>query len=693
MKTIRKDNVVDDFFGVQVADPYRWLENENLQETMEWTDYQNAKTQSYLQKTGHYEEVKKTLTTLYNYKKYYLPQKEGEYYYFYKNDGLQDQPVLYKSKIVNDESSEIVLDPNTLSEKGTAAITSLSFNQDGSLLAYAISYDGSDWQHIKIKNLETGKDYPEVLKWGKFTAIAWHENGKGFYYNRYPNAENLPTEEQSYHNRVYWHTVGTAQEQDELIHKDEERKERSFAPRISDDDRYLLLTVNNGTEPKNEVYYRESSSNEPFEPLIHNVDAYFYFLGNENNDFYFQTNYEAPKGRVIAVNLEKPEQEYWKEVVAETENPISFVKIVNEKFIVCSMKDAHDELKIYDMDGSIDKEIELPQFISIYGIGGKKSASEMFISYTSFLTPLQIIRYNLKKDSLSTVFENEDKFPLDDFETTQVFYPSKDGTKIPMFLTHRKGLELTGNHPVLLYGYGGYSISMTPSFTPAQSIWIQSGGIYAVANIRGGGEYGEEWHKAAILENKQTSFDDFISAAEWLIQENYTNSKKIAIMGGSNGGMLVGACITQRPELFGAALCLVPVTDMLRFQHFTVGRFWTTEFGNADLHEEHFKFLYEYSPLHNVKAGVEYPPALITTADTDDRVVPLHAKKFAATLQEYQTGDNPILLRVEKNAGHGLGKPVSKMIEHDADLYTFLFEALDVPFTSLADFSSSLTSK
>lgn len=677
IKTVRKDNVVENFFGVNVVDSYRWLEDESLPETTRWTDQQNEITQSYLKETPQRQDIKEALMGLFNYKKYSLPQKEGEYYYFLKNNGLQDQPVLYRSKTVRDEELEVVLDPNTLSEQGTAALTNLSFNQDGSLLAYAISYNGSDWQDIKIKNLKTGDEYAEVLKWGKFTNIAWHKDSKGFYYNRYPNPGSPSSEEQSYYNQVYWHTIGTAQEEDELIYKDTTRKELSFSPRISGDDCYLLLTVNNGTEPKNEVYYRRLTSRQPFMPLIEKINAYFYFLGNDKGTFYFQTNYKAPKGRVVAVDLENPEEENWAEVLSEQENPISFIKIIHDKFIVNSMKDAHDELKIYDLKGNLQKEVSLPNFISIYGMSGKKSDDKMFISCTSFLTPLKIMQYDFIKGTLTPIFE-PNELTLDAFETTQVFYPSKDGTKIPMFLTHKKGLDLSGEHPVLLYGYGGYNISMTPSFSPSQSMWIQSGGIYAVANIRGGGEYGEAWHRAAILEKKQNSFDDFIAAAEWLIQEKYTNSKKIAIMGGSNGGLLVGACMTQRPELFGAALCLVPVTDMLRFHHFTVGRFWTTEFGNAELNEEHFKFMYKYSPLHNVKKGVAYPPTLISTADTDDRVVPLHAKKFAATLQEGQTGDNPILLRVEKNAGHGLGKPTSKIIEHDTDLYSFLFRELDV---------------
>lgn len=674
MREIRTDHVIDDFFGVKVADPYRWLEDETLDETVEWTEHQNRKTQSYLQKTGNYYKVKERLMDLYNYPKYTIPQKEGAYYYYYKNSGLQNQPILYRTRDLNHEDLEVVIDPNQLSEKKTAAITLLSFNKEGTLLAYAISNDGSDWQTVKIKNLETGIDYPESLEGCKFTSIAWHEDGEGFYYNRYPNKVD------SYHNQVYWHSINSTHDKDYLVYQDENRKEFSFSPSISDDYKYLLLTANNGTEPKNEIHYKKIGSDDSFIPLTNNMDAYFYYLGNKENLFYFHTNEGAPKGRVIAVDLDNPSKENWKEILAETDAAIRFVKLVDEKLIVCSIKNAYDRLTVYGVDGVFEEEINLPNYITVTGVTKKKEDKEILISYHSFLTPMQVVSYHFQERNIKKVFASEDKFKTIEFETTQVFYPSKDGTEIPMYLTHKKGLTLTGKHPVLLYGYGGYGISMTPSFSPAQSMWIQSGGIYAVANIRGGGEFGENWHRAAILENKQKSFDDFISAAEWLIQNEYTNAKKIAIMGGSNGGMLVGACMTQRPELFGAALCLVPVTDMLRFQHFTVGRFWTTEFGNARLYEEHFQFMYRYSPLHNVQKDVQYPPTLITTADTDDRVVPLHAKKFAATLQANQVGENPILLRVEKDAGHGLGKPVSKMIEHDTDLYAFLYEALDAPF-------------
>ncbi|WP_066386304.1 prolyl oligopeptidase family serine peptidase [Neobacillus mesonae] len=672
----KKDHIVENFHGVEVADPYRWLEDADSQESREWTEAQNHRTNQYLSSFTEREQVKETLTNLQNYAKYSLPQKEGDYYYFHKNDGLLNQSIFYRSKSLEKDDIEIVLDPNSLNEEGTAAITNITFNDDGSKMVYAISYNGSDWQEVRIRDLITGKDFPEVLKGCKFSSFAWNKNRRGFYYNRYPQPGTVPPEEESFYNRVYWHQVGTDQEEDRLVYEDPGHKEFSFAPRFSDDDKYLLLTVFNGTEPKNRIYYQEVEGKGEFIPLINDGEAYYTFLGNDGVDFYFLTNRDTPKGKVISVNLHRPKMENWQELISEQEDPISFIKIIDHKFVVCSMHNAYDRLKVYDKNGVFQQEISLPSYITVTGITGEKSSQEMFAGYTSFLYPTKMIKCDMKNYQITPVFETAEQNEADAYETNQVWYRSKDGTKIPMFLTHKKDLDYTADHPVLLYGYGGYNISLTPSFSPAQRMWIQSGGIYAVANIRGGGEFGEDWHLEGILEKKQNSFDDFIAAAEWLIENQYTNPKRIAIMGASNGGMLVGACITQRPDLYGAALCLVPVTDMLRFHRFTVGRFWTTEFGNAETNPEQFNFMFKYSPLHNVKEGVEYPPTLITTADTDDRVVPLHAKKFAAALQAVQSGTNPILLRVEKNAGHGLGKPTSKVIEEQTDLYTFLFKEL-----------------
>lgn len=672
----KKINQVDDYHGIKVADPYRWLENPNAADTKEWTEEQNQRTRQYLEDYPNREQIKQIITNYMDYTKYTVPQKEGDYYYYHKNDGLQNQPVFYRSSTWELTDESVVIDPNTHSEEGTAALTNVTFSQDGSLMAYAVSYNGSDWQDFKIKKLDTGEDYPEVLKWCKFSNIAWSEDHSGFFYSRYPAPNTISSGDESSYNRVYWHNVGTLQEADQLIYEDREQKEFSFSPELSDDNRYLILKVYNGTEPISSIYYRDLKGSDEFIPLINDRKAAYAFLGNMEDTFYIYTNSEAPKGKVIGVNLNQPEKEHWQEIIPENKDTLSYPKMINHKFVIVFMHNAYDQLNIYDRNGNWEKTLALPKFVTITGLSGKKSQTEMFISYTSYLLPAQVMRYRFIDDQLENVMETDMKLQSDQFETKQVFYASKDGTDIPMFITHKKGLVLTGDHPVLLYGYGGYNISMSPRFSASQMMWMESGGVYAVANLRGGGEFGEEWHLQGIMEKKQNVFDDFIAAAEWLISEKYTNPKKLAIMGGSNGGLLVGTCINQRPDLFGAALCLVPVTDILRFHRFTVGRFWTTEFGNAEENPDHFQFMYKYSPLHNVKEDTNYPSILVTTADSDDRVVPLHAKKFTATLQEAQAGSNPILLRVEKNAGHGLGKPTSKIIEEQTDLYTFLFKEL-----------------
>lgn len=672
----KKEKVIDNFHGTLVDDPYRWLEDPSSVDTRQWVDEQNKRTNAHLERFPEKKAIEDQLSTLTNYPKYTVPTKEGDYYYYHKNNGLQNQAIFYRTKDLGGSEEEVVIDPHLFSTDGTAAITNISFNEDGTKLAYGISYNGSDWQDVHIKDLLTGKDYPERLQWCKFSQIAWPKTGEGFYYNRYPEQDEFSFKDASYHNKVYWHKLGTSQDKDIIIFEDPEQKELSFSPTICNDHTYLLLHVNNGTEPKTNIYYRLLEDDGSFTPLFKERTDYFTFIGNDDHIFYLYTNKNAPKGRVIAIDLLHPEEENWKEVIQEQHQVISFVKLINQRFVVSMMENAYDQLWIYTKEGKLEYEVGLPNFITILNAVGKENDDELFISYTSFHSPPQILKYDFTKQTLEGVFSNGATQTNDDFETEQIFYTSKDGTKIPMFLTYKKGLMRTGDHPVLLYGYGGYNISMTPSFSPSQRLWLENGGIYAVANIRGGGEFGEEWHTAGILEKKQNSFDDFIAAAEWLIDETYTNKEKIAIMGGSNGGLLVGACITQRPDLFGAAICLVPVTDMLRFQHFTVGRFWTTEFGNAETSHKDFKNMYRYSPLHNVETGRTYPPTLITTADSDDRVAPLHAKKFVATLQEKQGERNETFLLVEKDAGHGLGKPTSKIIEHQTNIYTFLFKEL-----------------
>lgn len=674
----KKEVVVDNFHGTEIADPYRWLEDPKNPEVQEWVDLQNEKTQAYLTGYPHRDKVKAKLTETWNFPKYTVPRKEGDYYYFHKNDGLQNQAVFYRVKDLNFDQLEVILDPNTMNEEGTAAITNLSFTKDGKRLAYGISLNGSDWQEIKVRNLETGKDESDLIQFCKFSNIAWNEEGTGFYYNRFPDPSTVPADEQSFNNKVYWHELGTTQDEDVLIYEDPANKEFSFNPIFSDDYRYLLLNVWKGTENKSRIYYKDLQNGGDFVHLFGKGDGEYSFIGNEGRTFYFITNVDAPKEKIIAVDLDNPTKENWVDVIPESEDVLSFGKIINQQFVVSYLHNAHDELKIYSLDGKHVKDISLPGFNSLTGLNGKKEDETMFIGYTSYLAPNSIGSYDFNSGELVQVFQQNNKFDTEGFETTQVFYPSKDGTKIPMYLTHKKGLELNGENPVLLYGYGGFNVSLTPAFSPAVRVWIEEGGVYAVANLRGGGEFGEDWYKAGTLERKQNVFDDFAAAAEWLIEQKYTKTSKLAIMGGSNGGLLVATSITQRPDLFGAAICQVPVTDMLRYHKFTVGRYWVTDYGNAEKNAKDFEFMIKYSPLHNVKEGVEYPPTLITTADTDDRVVPAHAKKFAATLQAGHEGENPILLRVEKNAGHGLGKPTAKIIEELTDVYSFLIKTLGV---------------
>ncbi len=674
----RKDNVVDNFHGTEVADPYRWLEDESSEEVKEWTDKQQERTKNYLDNIPFRNLVKDSITNYTNFPKYNSLKKKGEYYYFFKNDGLQNQPVFYRSKSSDLSDLEVIINPNELNDEGTAAVTNISFSPDNSMMAYAISYNGSDWQEIRIKNLETLKDYNELLEKCKFTNISWDKDNKGFYYSCYPNADDFSLAGGADLNSVYYHVVDTPQVDDVLVYQDAENSQYSYVATVSDDDKYIILSRYYGTELKNNVYYKSQDSDEDFIGLIDDGEGYYSYIANDDDVFYFYTTNNAPKGRVIAVDITNPGKDNWKEIIPEDKDTLSILKIINDKFVLTYLHDAYSIVKIFSMDGTEEKQLELPEFISVYEVNGDREDTEMFIGYTSYVHPLKIDKYSFDKDTLESVTEEVKHIDSDSFETKQIFYASKDGTKIPMFITHKKGLELTGDVPTLLYGYGGYNASMTPAYSASQLMWLEAGGVYAVANIRGGGEYGQEWNHAGILEKKQNVFDDFIAAAEWLIDAGYTKPERLAIMGASNGGLLVGACINQRPDLFGAALCLVPVVDILRFHKFTVGRFWTKEFGNAEENPEHFEFIYKYSPVHNVKDGTHYPATLVTTADTDDRVVPLHAKKFAATLQAAQAGDKPILLRVEKNAGHGQGKPTSKVIEEQTDLYTFLFNELDV---------------
>ena len=669
----KKVDIVDNYHGTEVADPYRWLEDAESEETQQWVAAENKITFDYIRTSPQYEKIKERYTEIYNYPKYSAPTKKGDRYFFSKNDGLQNQSVLYVQESL-DAEPKVVIDPNKLSEDGTVALSGTALSDDGKLMAYALSSSGSDRQNYHIRNIDTGKDFDEVIHWCKFTSVAWKKDNSGFFYNRFPEPGTVAKEDENNYSKVYWHKLGTDQTDDKLIYEDKNDKELGFSPWITDDGKYLILFVWKGTDPKNRIYYRPVDSKKPFIKLLNEADASYSPFHNVDNIFYFKTDLDAPRGKIISIDLKNPVKKNWKEIIPEQKDVLDFVTVVNNQIVAGYMHDAHHQVKVFNLDGTFDKEIELPTIGSVNGLSGQYDDTEMFVTFTSFTYPPTIFRYDFKTGEMTTFRESEVKFNPSEYETKQVFYKSKDGTQVPMFLTYKKGLELKGNNPTLLYGYGGFDVSLTPYFSTSRLIWLEAGGVFALANIRGGNEYGEEWHQAGMLEKKQNVFDDFIAAGEWLINNKYTSNKKLAINGGSNGGLLVAACMLQRPDLYGAVVCQVPVIDMLRYHKFTVGRYWVPEYGNAEESVEDFKFLFAYSPLHNIKENVDYPPTLITSADTDDRVVPMHSKKFAAILQEKYKGNNPILLRVETKAGHGAGKPTTKIIEEISDIYGFLFK-------------------
>lgn len=666
---MRKDNIVENFHGTIVADPYRWLEDSSAPETMAWTQGQNSLTRQVLD-TPLREQLKLRLEQLWDYPKYELPLEVNGRTFFQKNEGLQNQAVLY----CQDPGQEpfVVLDPNTFSKDGTIALTRFGLSKDGGLLAYATSASGSDWQKIRIRNVRTGEEYPETINWCRFTNLPWTPDGKGFFYSRFPEPGSVPPEDQSNYCQIYYHVVGTAQEADVLIFQRRDAKELGFTPIISEDENYLGLVVTHGTSSKNRFYYRVLNSQGDFVRLLDQGDAAYWPIGNVGSRFFFNTNLNAPRGRIIAIDVNNPDKEDWEEIIPQGEDVIDNAHLVGGKLVVTYMHHACHRIQVFSLQGEDLGEIALPGLGSVTGIWGKFNSTKLYIGFMSFLYPPTVFQGDLGNPTLVPFGEMSLSFSPEEFETAQVFYTSKDGTRVPMFITSKKGLKLDGNNPTVLYGYGGFNISMTPTFSPAHLMFMEKGGIYAVANLRGGSEYGEDWHRAGMLENKQNVFDDFIAAAEWLVANKYTKSEGLTILGRSNGGLLVAAAMTQRPDLFGAVVCWVPVIDMLRYHKFTVGRYWIPEYGDAETNPEHFKFMYAYSPLHNVRTGVEYPPTLIMTADTDDRVIPGHALKFAATLYEKYAGDNPILLRVEMKAGHGPGKPISKLIDEAADMYTFI---------------------
>lgn len=674
----KKVDQVDTIHGETIKDPYRWLEDDNAADTKAWVEAENEVTFGYLETIPEREAIERRLTELWNYERFGTPTKKGGRYFYTRNDGLQNQSVVYTVKSIDEEPKEL-LDPNKLSSDGTVALSGIRASEDGRFFAWGVSDGGSDWQTYRVRDIDTGKDLSDKIEWIKFSGVSWTNDNEGFFYSRYDAPmKGDELKGSNYYQKLYYHKLGTQQSDDQLVYERPDQKDWGFGGSVTEDGKYLIISVWQGTERKNRLYYKDLRKDEaPVVKLLDDFDAEYDFLGNDDGVFYFRTDLSAPKGRIISIDTKNPARANWKELVPEADETLEGASILNNWFVLSYLKDARTQVKIYDKGGKFVREVELPGLGSADGFTGKSSDTETFYSFNSFSIPTTVYHYDLVSGKSKVFKAPKVNFNPDDFVTNQVFYTSKDGTRIPMFITHKKGLKLDGTNPTYLYGYGGFNISLTPRFSLPNIAWLEMGGVYAQANLRGGGEYGKAWHDAGRLLNKQNVFDDFIAAAEWLISNKYTQKEKLAIGGGSNGGLLVGACIVQRPDLYGAALPAVGVLDMLRFQLFTIGHAWTSDYGKIE-DQKIFNVLKSYSPYHNVKQGACYPPTMITTGDHDDRVVPAHSFKFAAALQEAQGCDNPILIRIETRAGHGAGKPTSVIIKEVADKWAFLVKNLDM---------------
>jgi prolyl oligopeptidase len=678
----KKGDTVDDYHGTKVADPYRWLEDDvrKSKEVADWVESQNKVTFGFLEAIPEREPIKKRITDLWNYEKIGAPFKVGGRYFYFKNDGLQNQSVLYVQDTL-DGPSTLLMDPNAWTKDGTAALSGVEARDDAKLLAYGVAEAGSDWNVWRVFDVATGKTLSDELKWVKFSSTSWSKDGKGFYYSRFPE----PEKDAAFQNlnvdmKLYYHEVGKPQTEDKLIYERKDNPKWTIGGAVTEDGKYLIIEIGDGTTSgKSRLAYQDlgAPDNKVIE-LVDNHDNKFDFLGNDGGVFYFKSDFNAPKSQVIAIDTKNPERKNWKTIIPEADEPLGGVGLVGNRFICSYLKDAKSLVKVHEVDGKFVREVALPGIGTASGFGGKRTDTETFYTFSSFATPTSVYRYDPASGESKLVRQAQVKFDPAEYEVKQVFYASKDGTKVPMFIAHKKGIKLDGTNPTLLYGYGGFNISLTPGFSVSRLQWMEMGGVLAVANLRGGGEYGDAWHRAGTKLQKQNVFNDFIAAAEYLIAEKYTSNKKLAIQGGSNGGLLVGACLTQRPDLFGACLPAVGVMDMLRFQKFTAGRFWVDDYGSSDNSAE-FNALYKFSPYHVLlnNPPKAYPPTMVTTADTDDRVVPGHSFKFAAALQEKHTGPNPVLIRIETKAGHGAGKPTSKAIEETADMWAFLVKSLD----------------
>lgn len=666
----RKGDQVDEYFGTKVSDPYRWLEDDRSEETKDWVKRENEVTQSYLERIPFRDKINNRLTELWNYEKFSAPFKEGEYTYYYKNDGLQNQYVLYRQK--EGGASEVFLDPNTFSKDGTTSLAGLEFSKDGSLCAFQISEGGSDWRKVIILDVATKKQLGDTLYDIKFSGLSWRGN-EGFYYSSYdkPKEGSVLSGKTQYH-KLYFHKLGSNQKDDMLVFGGEKTPRRYIGGGVTEDQNFLIISAAEATYG-NELYVQDiTKPNQPIVPVVTDFKNEHEVVYAKNGKLYIVTNIGAPNRKLVVTNAKTPTPNNWNTLIPETEFPMS-VSTCGEKFFVSYLKDAVSDVHQYSLNGKEDRVIKLPGLGSAGGFGGKSTEKELYYSYTSYVYPPTIFKYDIVTGNSELYKKSAVDFDPSLYDSKQVFYTSKDGTKVPMIITYKKGMDLNGKNPVLLYGYGGFNISLSPSFSISNLVFMENGGVYAVANLRGGGEYGDKWHEAGTQMHKQNVFDDFITAGEYLIKEKYTSKDYLAIAGGSNGGLLVGACMTQRPDLYRVCFPAVGVMDMLRYHTFTAGAGWAFDYGTANDNKEMFEYLYGYSPVHNAKKGTCYPATMVTTADHDDRVVPAHSFKFAAALQAAQSCDNPTLIRIETNAGHGAGKPTSKIIQEQADKWSFLF--------------------
>ncbi|MDQ6942084.1 MAG: prolyl oligopeptidase family serine peptidase [Candidatus Eremiobacteraeota bacterium] len=665
---------IDDYSGTQVADPYRWLEDVDSPETRRWIDEENALTESVLGNVTRREAIRARLTEVWNYERRGVPQRVGDLYAYFRNTGLQNQAVLWITRDLA-EPGHVLLDPNTLSVDGTVALSGSEFSDDGLLMAYSVSSSGSDWQEWHVRDVATGTDRSDIVRWSKFSGAAWKRDGSGFYYSRYDEpALDSKFKDTNYFHKLYFHRLGTPQSTDVLVYDRPDHKDWNFAGMTSEDGRYLVLDVSRGTAPENAIFVKDLGTDGPVVELLPDADARYVYLANDATTFYFLTTKDAPRGRVVALDLHDRAP---REIVAQTDDALDGATFFGDRIVATYLRDALARVLVYGLEGRVQSEVALPGLGSVAGFTGKRSAYESFYSYTSYTEPTSIYRYDVGTGLSTRVFAPQIRFDASAFTSEQVFYASKDGTRVPMIVTAKKGTPRDGSAPAILYGYGGFDISLTPAFSSAVLVWLEMGGIYAVANLRGGGEYGQAWHQGGVKARKQNVFDDFVAAAEYLIDQKWTSPAKLAIHGGSNGGLLVGACMVQRPELFGAALPAVAVMDMLRFQHFTIGWAWTSDYGSSDVADD-VATLLAYSPYHNLREGEHYPATLVTTGDHDDRVFPAHSFKFTAALQHAQGGTAPVLLRIETKTGHGAGKPTTKLIDEVADRYAFLVNVLAI---------------